>query len=139
MLSGFTAAEGYYERYTPDGSNIVFMRDVQEWPRLFTVPRIGGTPTAVRPELVTAVPLALSPDGKRILTYLAGKEKEEQDPKRWWTLSIPAGKLEEIEPPAVPPGHSDVGMPLAWVSLDRESPQQWVIFWRSTGARRCLT
>ncbi len=129
-------SEGYFERYTPDGSNIVFMRDVQEGSRLFTVPRIGGTPTAVRPELVTPYWLALSPDGKRILTHLAGKEREEQDPKRWWTLSIPAGKPEEIEPPAVPPGHSDVGTPLAWVSLDRASPQQWVIFWRSTGARR---
>jgi WD40-like Beta Propeller Repeat len=98
-------SEGRLPRYTRDGSTILFSRVVEGWSRLFTVPRMGGTPVAIQPELGTG-PGALAPDGSKILTRAYRKGRQEQDLKWWWMISIPGGKLEEVAPPALLPGET---------------------------------
>ena len=124
-------SDGFAPRYTPDGSTVLFVAYVQGSPRLFTVPRMGGTPVSVRPDLPILDYLP-SPNGKKVLARLAREGGEGQDLMRWWTIGIPGGELAEIHPPAMPPGQSDAGIPLDWVSLD-SGGQQWVIFSRPAG------
>ena len=123
--------DGFSPSYAPDGSTVLFVTFVQSLARLWTVPRMGGTPIAVRTDLPIRDFLP-SPNGKKVLALVARQGRESQDLKRWWTISIPGGELGEIDPPATLPGQTDAGIPLDWVSLDR-SGQQWVIFSRPTG------
>src|SRR5271154_1373674 len=115
----------------PDGSTVLFVTFVQGSTRLWTVPRMGGTPVAVGPKL-PILGYLLSPNGKKVLALVVREGRESQDLMRWWTISIPGGELAEIEPPATLPGQTDAGIALDWVSLDR-SGQQWVIFSRPAG------
>jgi serine/threonine protein kinase len=123
--------EGRNPRYTPEGSTILFHRVVKGWYRLFTVPRMGGTPVAIQPELAVGRG-AIAPDGRNFLA-IAARDGSEQDQKRWWMISIPGGKLEEVAPPSLLPGETYAPLPLAWTMPDKNSHQQWVIFRRSTG------
>jgi Tol biopolymer transport system component/DNA-binding winged helix-turn-helix (wHTH) protein len=124
-------SDGFSPSYTPDGSTVLFITFAQSSPRLFAVPRMGGTPVAVRPDLPIRDYL-ISPNGKTVLALVARQGRESQDLKRWWTISIPGGELAEIDPPAMLPGQTNAGTPLDWVSLDR-SGQQWVIFSKPAG------
>jgi DNA-binding winged helix-turn-helix (wHTH) protein/Tol biopolymer transport system component len=125
-------SDGFSPSYTPDGSTVLFVTFVQGSARLWTVPRMGGTPVAIRPELPILSYLP-SPDGNKVLARVARVGRESQDLMRWWTISIPGGELGEFDARATPPGQTDAGIPLDWVSLDR-SGQQWVIFSRPGGA-----
>jgi eukaryotic-like serine/threonine-protein kinase len=124
-------SDGFSPSYTPDGSNVLFVAFVQSLAKLWTVPRMGGTPVAVRPELPILSYLP-SPNGKKVLARVAREGRENYDLMRWWTISIPDGELAEIDPPATFPGQTDAAIPLDWVSLDR-SGEQWVIFSQPAG------
>ncbi len=49
--SRLIASDGLSPQYTPDGSTIVLVRVVEGALRLFTIPRLGGTPVAIHPEM----------------------------------------------------------------------------------------
>jgi dipeptidyl aminopeptidase/acylaminoacyl peptidase len=63
-------SDGFSPSYTPDGSNVLFVTFVQRSAGLWTVPLMGGTPVAVRPELPILSYLP-SPNGKRVLARVA--------------------------------------------------------------------
>ncbi len=124
--------DGFSPAYTPDGSTVLFVTYFQAYAaRLYKVLRMGGTPVAVRPDL-PVISYLPSPDGKRILVRVAREGRESLDLMRWWTISTPGGELAEIDPPAAPPGQTDAGIPLDWVSLG-PSGQQWILFSRPQG------
>jgi Tol biopolymer transport system component len=127
------ADEGRYPFYTPDGSTVLFSRIVEGWVRVFMVPRIGGTPDAIQSEARLATFPIISPDGNRVLGLAFRNGRREQDLKRWWMLSIPGGKLEEVAPPPLLPGETDAPEPLAWRMLEKDPRRQWVIFGRPHG------
>ena len=125
--------DGFGQRYTPDGSTILFVRPVEGlFNRLFTVPRMGGTPVAIQPELNVEMAI-VSPDGSKILALAYRDGRREQDLKRWWMISIPGEKLEEVAPPSLLPGETYAPPPLAWTMPDKNSRRQWIIFGRQTG------
>ena len=129
------AGEGLGPRYTADGSTIVFVRHVDvdaEW-RLFVIPRMGGTPVAIQPEARLASFPIISPDGSKVLALAFRNDRQAQDLKRWWMISIPGGKLEEVSPPPLLPGETYAPDPLAWTMPDKNSRREWIIFGRSTG------
>jgi serine/threonine protein kinase len=126
--------DGFVPRYTPDGSTILFIRVVEGWAHLFTVPRMGGTPVAIlQPEVRFASIPIVSPDGSKFLALTYRNGRREQDLKQWWMISIPGGKLEEVAPPSLLPGETNAPPPLAWMMPDKNSRKQWIIFGRSTG------
>ncbi|MGA7411602.1 MAG: winged helix-turn-helix domain-containing protein, partial [Bryobacteraceae bacterium] len=57
----FITSDGLYPVYVSGGSAIVFWRPVNDHGHLFTVPRMGGAPVALQPELETFY-RAISPD-----------------------------------------------------------------------------
>jgi serine/threonine protein kinase len=132
--SRLIARDGLGPLYTPDGSTILFVRALQGWFRLFTVPRMGGTPVAIQTGAGLASFPVRSPDGNKLLAMASREGREEQDFKTWWTLSIPDGKLAEVSPPlSLLPGETRVPEAFAWTMPDKSSRQQWIIFGRSTG------
>ena len=120
-------------RYTPDGSTILFVRYIEGWAHLFALPRMGGTPVAIRPEVRFASHPIVSPDGSKVLALAYRDGRREQDLKRWWMISIPEGQLEEAAPPPMLPGETFAPYPLAWTMPDKNSRKQWIIFGRQTG------
>ena len=114
-------------KYTPDGLRILY---ANEHNRLCMVPREGGKVVEIQPELEMMGPhfFALSPDGKEVLTMGFRKGRQEQDLKRWWLISVPEGKLEDVDPPGAPPNQESV--PVVWVTFNK---REWVIFNRRTG------
>ncbi|MGB7762601.1 MAG: protein kinase [Bryobacteraceae bacterium] len=129
--SRLVVSDGVAPLYAAGGSLILFMRMQEGWYRLFAVPRMGGTPIAIQPEARFVRFPIVSPDGSRILALLSRSGREERDVKRWWTISIPGGNLEEIDPPPLR-GASYAPPPLAWM-LDKNSGRQWVVFGRHGG------
>jgi serine/threonine protein kinase len=125
------SAEGRAPRYMPDGSAILFVRIVEGRFRLFTNPRMGGTSVAIQSEAHFATFPIVSPDGSEVLTLTARDGRREQDLKRWWMISIPGGKLEEVAPPSLLPGETYAPPPLAWMMLDKNFSKQWIIFGRA--------
>jgi len=130
-------SDGVDPLYAAGGSLILFLREQDGWYHLFAVPRTGGTPFAIQPDArFTRSPIT-APDGSKVLALLSRKGREEQDLRRWWTISIPGGNLEEIVPPTLSQGGGSQGaryapLPLAW-TLDRNSGRQWIVFGRSEG------
>jgi serine/threonine protein kinase len=123
-------------RYTPDGSTILFVRFIEDWFHLahpFTVPRMGGTPVAIQPEVHFASIPIVSADGSKLLALIYRDGRREQDLKRWWIIPIPGGKLEEVAQPSLLPGETSAPYPLAWTMPEKNSRRQWIIFRRSTG------
>ena len=123
---------GYYPRYAQESSVIVLRRAVQQGLHLFTVLRSGGTATPIQPDFVSGPP-AVSPDGSKCLAIAMRNGRETADLRKWWLISIPDGRIEEVAPPPLLPGESQARMPLAWMPPDKGSGQQWVIFSRSSG------
>jgi len=119
--------------YTPDGSTILFVRTVDLFNRLSMVPRTGGTPVAIQPGVRFASDPIVSPDGSKVFALAYRDGRREQDLKRWWTISIPGGELEEVAPPSLLPGETHAPSPFAWTMADKNSRQQWIIFGRQTG------
>jgi len=129
--SRLVVSDGLSPLYAAGGSLILFMRMQEGWYHLFAVPRVGGTPVAIQPEARFVRFPIVSPDGSRILAQVSRSGQEEQDLKRWWTISIPGGNLAEIAPPSLR-GASYAPPPLAWM-LDKDSGRQWVVFGRQGG------
>ena len=125
--------DGLGPRYTPDGSTIVFVRPGEGSFRLFTIPRLGGTPVAVLPEIGLGSLPVLSPDGSKLLALASRRGQQGQDLRRWWMISLPGGKLEEVAPPPLLPSETLAPSPLAWTVPDKSSHYQWVVFGRSIG------
>ncbi len=125
--------DGFGPRYVLDGSTILFVRVIGGWLRLFTVPRIGGTPVAIQSEAGLARYPIVSPDGSKVLVLASREGQKVEDLKRWWMISIPSGKVEEVSPPSLLPGETNAPYPFAWTMPDRNSRRQWIIFGRSTG------
>ena len=123
-------SDGLGPRYTADGSTIVFTRPQERWLHLFTVPRMGGTPSAIQPDAWLAGYPVTSPDAGKALTLLSHDGQEEHDLKRWWTIALPGGSLTDVVPP--PASGAYAPSPLAW-TRDLDSGQRWVIFGRVTG------
>jgi serine/threonine protein kinase len=121
-------SDGWWPRYSPDGSNILFL-----FFSLHTVPRAGGTPAEIQPEFTPMSRPVLSPDGKYVLTLGYRKGRQERDLTRWWLISIPDGKLQEIAPPAALPNQGQASLPEVWIRSIRDSRLQWIIFSRPTG------
>ncbi|HVN78204.1 MAG TPA: protein kinase [Terriglobia bacterium] len=126
------ASDGLGPLYTRDGSSIVFARGIEALRRLFTVPRTGGTPVTIHPEMgLGSIPI-VSPDGSKVLALASRSGRQDQDLKRWWMISISGGKLEEVVAPTLLPGENRAPAPLVWM-LDPNSGYQGVIFSRATG------
>jgi dipeptidyl aminopeptidase/acylaminoacyl peptidase len=118
-------------KYTPDGLRVLFKN---EHNHLCMVPREGGKIVEIQPEfeMTNLHFFALSPDGKKVLTRGHRNGRAEQDRKRWWLISIPDGKLEDIDPP------NQHSIPFFWVALGKDSHRQWVIFNGATENRNDL-
>jgi serine/threonine protein kinase/Tol biopolymer transport system component len=125
-------SDGLAPVYAAVGSTILFQRRAGSDNHLFTVPRIGGTPVAIQPELAIAYG-AVSPDGDKLLALAYRKGTVERDLKRWWSIPISAGKPEEVAPPPPLPGETAAPVPWAWTMPDKGSGRQWVIFGRRIG------
>jgi len=122
--------KGYYPRYTPDGSTIVFGRFFQSNPgRLVTVARMGGTPVEVRTEINLYGPPILSPDGSKVLTLSSRSGRLD----RWWIIPLSGGNAVPVATPPLLPGETQAALPYAWVKSGRNSRRQWAIFTRLTG------
>jgi serine/threonine protein kinase len=131
--SRLIASDGLSPQYTPDGLTIIFERVVEASFHLFTIPRLGGTPVAIHPEMRLASPPVVSPDGSTLLALAARKGRQGQDVRRWWMLSISGGKVEEIAPPPLLASETQAPRPLAWTMPDTGSRYQRVVFGRSIG------
>ncbi len=129
--SRLVATDGLEPFYAAGGSTIVFMRLQDGAYRLFAVSRMGGTPYVIQPEARLARSPIVSPDGSKALAQLSREGREEQDLKRWWTISIPGGSLAEVAPPSFG-GGGYAPPPLAWM-LDKDSGRQWIVFGRQGG------
>jgi Tol biopolymer transport system component len=130
--SRLVARDGWFPVYTPDGSAILFLRQQEVGNNLLTVPRAGGTPAVIQPEVrFNSVPI-VSPDGSKVLAMAYHAGRVAQDLKRWWMIPIHGGNLGEVAPPPLLPGETMAPEPLARM-LDRNSGRQWIIFGRSTG------
>jgi serine/threonine protein kinase/Tol biopolymer transport system component len=130
------ASDGSGPLYTPEGSAIMFVRAEQGSNRLFTVPRVGGTPVEIQTgaSLDNGNAPIRSPDGSQLLTILSRDEGGQQDFRKWWTISIPGRKLAEVSLPlSLLPGEIRAPEPFAWTMPDKNSSQQWVIFGQSNG------
>src|SRR5579864_841326 len=125
--------DGLGPLYTREGSTIVFVRVVEASFCLFTIPRMGGTPVAIYPEMRLASTPVVSPDGSTLLVLASRPGRQGQDLRRWWKMSILGGKLEEIAPPPLLASETQAPPPLAWTMPDRSSRHQWVVFGRSIG------
>lgn len=125
------ATDGVGPLYAANGSLILFMRVQEGWYRLFAVSRMGGTPVAIQPEVRLVRSPVVSPDGSKVLVLLSRPGRDEQDLKRWWTISIPGGTLADSTPPSLR-GGGYAAAPFAW-TLDRNSGRQWVVFGRQGG------
>jgi len=124
--------DGFFPLYAQGGSTIIFFRIVREGGKLFTMSRMGGTPPVpIQPDLTIGSAI-VSPDGNKILSQAFRNGTRDQDLKRWWMISIPDGKLEEIAPPPMLSGETDAPQPLAWTALEKH-PGQWVLFRRAVG------
>jgi hypothetical protein len=125
--------DGLGPRYTQDGSTMVWVRLLEGSFRLLMTPRLGGTPVAILPEIGLGSPPVVSPDGSKLLTLASRKGRQGQDLRRWWMISISGGLLEEIAPPPLLPSETQAPQPLAWITPERGSRYQWVVFGRSAG------
>ena len=123
-------SDGFGPRYTADGSTILFTRPQERLLRLYAVPRLGGTPSAILPDTWLAGYPVTSPDAAKALALLSRNGREEHDLRRWWTIALPGGDLTEVVPP--PAGAGYAPSPLAWIR-DVDSGQRWVVFGRGTG------
>jgi len=117
--------------YSADGSTIVFSRLADVRFLLFAVPRMGGTPVAVHPEVSLGSPPVICPDGTRVLALAARDAHRAEDQKFWSIIPISGGSLQKVVPPPLLAGESQPPAPLAWSAPDKD--HQWVIFERSTG------
>ena len=117
--------------YSADGSTIVFTRPDQLAFLLFAVPRMGGTPVAVHPEVSLGSSPVISPDGARVLALAARDGHRAEDQKFWWMIPISGGSLQKVVPPALLAGEAQPPAPSAWTAPDKD--HQWVIFERSIG------
>jgi serine/threonine protein kinase/Tol biopolymer transport system component len=121
--------DGFGPAYASGGSAIIFAR---RGLRLFTIPRMGGTPVAIQPDLEVAY-YAISPDRSQLLALAFRKGRDEQDLKRWWVFPVSGGKAEEVTPPPPLSGEVQAPEPQAWTMPDKDSGRQWVIFGRTIG------
>jgi serine/threonine protein kinase len=125
--------DGIGPSYSADGSTIVFVRISKNTYGLFAVPRMGGTPAAIHPEVSLGAPPAISPDGRRVLALATRAGHQAKDPKFWWIIPFSGGELQEVVPPPLLAGETRPPAPSAWTALDRDPNHQWVIFERSIG------
>ncbi|MGB7760863.1 MAG: hypothetical protein WBL61_13600 [Bryobacteraceae bacterium] len=130
--SRLVARDGAVPLYAPDGSTILFLRQQKDDDYLFTIPRVGGTPAIIQPEVSLASYPLVSPDGTKVLAMAYRTGRVAQDLKRWWLIPIHGGNLTEVAPPPLLPGETHAPDPWAW-KLDRNSGRQWIVFGRSTG------
>jgi eukaryotic-like serine/threonine-protein kinase len=119
--------------YSTNGSLIVFARVSQNTFQLFAVPRLGGTPVAIHPEVSLGAPPVMSPDGSRVLALATHAGRQVEDQKFWWIIPLIGGNLQRVVPPPLLAGETRPPAPSAWTALDRDPSQQWVIFERSIG------
>jgi Tol biopolymer transport system component/tRNA A-37 threonylcarbamoyl transferase component Bud32 len=124
--------DGYRPAYAGGGAAILFERTAGPEDHLFSIPRTGGNPVAIQPELSYAYG-AISPDGSKILALAYHRGKAEQDIKRWWSIPISGGKLEDVAPPALLPGETNAPVPWAWLMPEKGSGRQWAIVSRRIG------
>ena len=129
--SRLIATDGFAPLYSGDGSTIVFTRSDTITSLLFSVPRMGGTPVAVHPEVSLGNAWALSPDGTRLLALARRRGHEADDQRFWWIIPTSGGALQKVTPPALLAGESQPPAPAAWTAPDKD--HQWVIFERSIG------
>ena len=125
------ASNGVSPLYSGDGSTIVFTRTDTITFLLFAVPRMGGTPVAVHPEVSLGSAPIISPDGTRLLSLARRNGHEAEDQKFWWIIPISGGTLQKVNPPPLLAGESQPPAPSAWTGPDKD--HQWVIFERSIG------
>ncbi len=125
--------DGYNPLYAQDGSVIVFRRVLQHYLHPFTIPRSGGTATPIQPDFWIGPP-AVSPDGNELLALAARMPgRDRADLRKWWMISIPGGKMEDVVPPRLLPVATTAPSPLVWTGPERGSGRQWVIFGRPSG------
>ncbi|MGA7410757.1 MAG: hypothetical protein WBW33_09740, partial [Bryobacteraceae bacterium] len=97
-----------------------------------TIPRMGGTPVAIHPELDLGWG-AMSPDGSKLLARAVRANESEQDLKRWWMIPISGGKPQEVTRTPLSPGERASPDPWTWAMPDKRSGRQWVIFHQKVG------
>jgi serine/threonine protein kinase len=125
------ASNGTSPLYSADGSTIVFTRIDQIRFLLFAVPRMGGTPVAVHPEVSLGSSPVISRDGNRLLALATRDRHRAEDQKFWWIIPISGGSLQQVVAPPLLAGEAQPPAPSAWTAPDKD--HQWVIFERSIG------
>jgi len=78
------------------------------------------------------VPIA-SPDGRKLLTLGYREGRTEQDLKKWWLISIPDQRLEELDPPSFESRENQAPGLQAWMHSPKDRSQQWLIYGQSVG------
>ncbi len=125
--------DGFHPAYVSQGSAILFSRHPEsQLDRLFTIPRLGGTPVPVQPELLVSGS-AISPDGSKLLVKASRTASQEQDIKRWWLIPVAGGQREEVAAPPLLAVDGGAPYPYAWTMLDKNPSEQWVIFGQRVG------
>jgi Tol biopolymer transport system component len=124
--------DGLYPAYAAGGSTILYWRAAGAYDRLFTIPRMGGTPVRLEPEF-EIYGGAISPDGSKLMATAFRTGSRQQDLKRWWLMPVSGGKPEEVAPPPLLAGESYARVPVVWTMPDKNSGRQWIVFQRRIG------
>jgi serine/threonine protein kinase len=112
---------GQLPRFSPDGSQIAYLRDVGWTPRgllpMFLVPAEGGTPRPFQPDFgVPDIPGSVgpiwSPDGRHIL--FRGFRLKPPAQEDWWVAPVDGGPAVPTGAATVLPPRDATQVPCAW-------------------------
>ena len=95
LTEGGLAADGPADvRWSPDGTRIAFISDVNGMNKVWTVPAAGGKPTPVSTTPGEDVSMGWSPDGRRLA--IASRSPEDDGESDIWIVSLAGGKPERV-------------------------------------------